>query len=213
MKTYLFHKISDDYSDSWTVSNTFFREFIKKKVESGITFISESEVSKKHICNDENIALLHFDDGYTLNRKSYDYLIQLKIPFTVFIVAGLMGDWNRWDFSKELPVFSLMDVNEIKEMNSVENVTIASHTMSHTSLVTLEERRVFTELKRSKDVLENLLEQEVKYISYPYGDYNQISLENSKKAGYSRAYVVELRNSVKQGLELFGMVRDEIREN
>ena len=66
--------------------------------------------------------------------------------------------------------------------------TFHSHTRLHPDLTTLSEDQLFSELHGSRSDLENLLKEEVHYLAYPYGLYNEQVLDAARAAGYKAAF-------------------------
>ncbi len=68
-----------------------------------------------------------------------------------------------------------------------EGFEIGAHTMTHPVLSDLHGQRLWVEVHECKQVLEQVLEQEVQMFCYPRGRYNQEVLDAVRKAGYRGA--------------------------
>ena len=79
----------------------------------------------------------------------------------------------------------------IKEMSDY-GIDIESHTINHLHLDTLSYDDQLEELKRSKEILENITGKEVLSMAYPFGDYNDDTLRAVKDAGYKLAFTTNL---------------------
>jgi peptidoglycan/xylan/chitin deacetylase (PgdA/CDA1 family) len=64
---------------------------------------------------------------------------------------------------------------------------IASHTMSHPQLSRLSDAQLVDELVRSKQVLEAKYGVPIRYLAYPYGDYDARVINAASAAGYAGA--------------------------
>jgi peptidoglycan/xylan/chitin deacetylase (PgdA/CDA1 family) len=68
---------------------------------------------------------------------------------------------------------------------------IGSHGTSHVRLSRLNNENLMNELSDSKKKLENLLDYEIRYLSVPYGDYNQAVINMAKKVGYKYLFCTD----------------------
>jgi peptidoglycan-N-acetylglucosamine deacetylase len=68
-----------------------------------------------------------------------------------------------------------------------EGFEIGAHTMTHPVLSDLHGQRLWVEVHECKQVLEQVLGQEVQMFCYPRGRYNREVLETVRKAGYRGA--------------------------
>ena len=135
-------------------------------------------------------VVLTFDDAF---QSFADIVLPLlkaqAIPAALFVPTAFLGKTDLWN---PLPVrFPIMDAQTLKEVALFPEITIGSHTVSHPSLATLSPALLEQELTESKATLERLLEKEVSYLAYPFGqphiDFNARVLEAVKKAGYKAA--------------------------
>ena len=70
---------------------------------------------------------------------------------------------------------------------SSQGFEIGAHTMTHAVLSDLHGQRLWVEISECKQVLEQILGQEVQMFCYPCGRYNQEVFELVRKAGYRGA--------------------------
>ena len=117
-------------------------------------------------------VIITFDDGYADN-----YLTALPIMEkygmrgTVFVIAGQVGqtEYMTWEQLKTL---------------QQKGMEVGSHTYSHVALNEISPPEQLVELMRSKQVLEENLEQPVEFLAYPYGQYNSATLTAMQQARY-----------------------------
>jgi peptidoglycan/xylan/chitin deacetylase (PgdA/CDA1 family) len=113
-----------------------------------------------------------FDDGYrNFRTAALPILERLRIPATIFIVAGECGGTNRWD-SDGVPNLPLMDWDELKEIDS-RGVTIGAHTMTHANLAKIPPQEAEREIAMSRHELQDRLQRQVEQFAYPYGVSNR----------------------------------------
>jgi peptidoglycan/xylan/chitin deacetylase (PgdA/CDA1 family) len=70
-------------------------------------------------------------------------------------------------------------------------VEVGSHSVSHCKLTELSDSQVFSELRDSKSVLEDLLGMAVHSFAYPHGRYDARVMELVAAAGYVDAYCTD----------------------
>lgn len=140
------------------------------------TSLSESDQS-------DAIALT-FDDGLE-NFYDLAFPILQKHGFsaTVFLVADYIGKTTSWDYHKR-PHLNWEQITELV----AAGIEFGSHSATHRDLRDLDDEDLQYELLGSKKFIENKLGQPVKYISYPFGRYDDRVIRFSKKAGYQRAF-------------------------
>lgn len=125
----------------------------------------------------KNSLVLTFDDGYEDSYTNvYPVLKSMNFRATVFVITALTDKPGPYITSKQ-----------IKEMDQ-NGIEIESHTVNHDKLGTLSQDKQYETLVQSKQSLEKILNRKVKYIAYPFGSYNQYTVEETKKAGYSMAF-------------------------
>jgi peptidoglycan/xylan/chitin deacetylase (PgdA/CDA1 family) len=133
-----------------------------------------------------NAVVLTFDDGY---QNVYDYafpvLKRYGFPATVFLVADLLGGETKW-LAAEKREAQLMDLETIRKLRR-EGILFGSHTLSHPRLSRIDRDVMAREVRESKGKLEALLEEEIEFFCYPYGDFDQDVVAVVREAGYKAA--------------------------
>lgn len=143
--------------------------------------------------NDTHYSIITFDDGFiSVIVIALPVLVKRNIPLTIFVPTGYLGKRAGWINNEEnnfTPEVIVSD-DQLKELKKNELVTIGSHCVSHYSLLLLEEQEIRRELKDSRHVLEEILEEDVKLLSFPHGDFNQRILDLAFEAGYKRVFSI-----------------------
>jgi peptidoglycan/xylan/chitin deacetylase (PgdA/CDA1 family) len=129
-------------------------------------------------------VLIAMDDGYR-SVYSIAYPILKKYGFTaIFFIytdfVGVSSSAVTWD--------------QLREMKA-NGFTIGSHTVSHSDLTTVKEgetelefiARIEEEIQASKKIIDKKLGQDTYIFAYPYGDYDQRSINVARQAGYKIA--------------------------
>lgn len=174
------------------------------------------DIKNKRVKN--NSIVITFDDGYVDNfKEALPILRENKIPATVFVTSGKIdseGDffWNEKIDENEKG--RAMNSEELIEFNKESLISIGSHTINHIHLEenNIEEQR--KEIFESKKMLENKLNEEVLFFSYPFGgstSKNDNTIKLVKQAGY-KAACENFPDRVTNYSDLFRLPRFIIRD-
>ncbi|MCP4704570.1 MAG: polysaccharide deacetylase family protein [candidate division Zixibacteria bacterium] len=149
-----------------------------------------------------NDVVLTFDDGYeSFYQFVYPILNKLSIPATVFIPTDFIGKTNQWDYMGALFPSEHLSVGQIKEL-SKNGITIASHGLAHRCLTQMPNRLLNLELKRSKEILEDIIERKISFISYPFGRFNAKVESIASQVGYRNGLALSLRKRGEGGFTI-----------
>ena len=178
-----YHRIDNEHHDALTLSTYEFDAQMKYLKDNGYTTITPDELYDFLKYGKElpyKAVLITFDDGYENNyTNAYPILNKYDLHATIFLISHYIGlpDYLRWD--------------EIDLMKN--NINFEGHTYSHPHLNQIQDpAELKQELLDSKIDLEQHLGYPVKYLAYPYGDYNQSVIDALKSYGYLAAYTVRL---------------------
>lgn len=167
------------------------------------TFATQLDLLTKHAepwsleCTPPNAhhwAGISFDDAYvSVWENAVPELLQRKLPFTVFVATGCLGQRPSWIRSPNHPFWGerVMSVKQIQELSRLPGVTLGSHTVTHARLSRLSQAELDRELHDSKAILEDLTGQPVNLLSFPYGDWNPLVVDRSLAIGYRRLFSIE----------------------
>lgn len=118
-----------------------------------------------------------FDDGHASNWQVAAPLLQENSrTATFFVTAGWIGKRDGF-----------MQWSQLSDL-ILQGHKIQSHGLTHRFLTQLNDAELTTELRDSKAMLEDHLEQEIFEISLPGGRHNERVLEMCAEAGYRRIY-------------------------
>jgi peptidoglycan/xylan/chitin deacetylase (PgdA/CDA1 family) len=133
-------------------------------------------------------VLITMDDGYrSVYDIAYPILQKYEYKATLFVYTSFIG------VSKLAITW-----NQLKEMKA-SGFTIGSHTIYHSDLTQPKEgesepahlARVQEELYGSKKIIDRKLGQDTKFLAYPFGFYDQRSIQIARQAGYKYAMSVK----------------------
>ncbi len=129
----------------------------------------------------EKAFVLTFDDGYeNFLTVAYPVLRRYGLTATVFLVANHIGELNRWDKTERAPLLSLDQIRELGDAG----ISFGSHTSTHPHLPDLSSEQTRDELVSSKKRLEAILDREISFLAYPYGESNNKIWGIASEAGY-----------------------------
>ena len=184
-------------------------ENIIKMLNEHYCFLKPDEI----LNNKRKGILLTFDDGFQNNYNNViPILNSYNIPGLFFISTQHVIEPNNWlSFIKQnmnkymvnqdilsedikIDYFDGLTKDQILEMANNPLHTIGSHTVTHPDLTKLSVTSIDSELINSKNYLENITNKPIEYFAYPYGNYNEIVIENVKKAGYKAAFGIDKIN-------------------
>lgn len=137
--------------------------------------------------------LLTFDDGFLgVHEHAAPVLTALGWPATVFLVSQLIGQRDDWceAHNPSGVIYPLMDASHIRKLRG-QGFSFHSHTRNHADLPTLDDRQLHDQLAGSRTDLQALLGEEVAYLAYPYGHYDDRVLQAAQAAGYQAAFSVQ----------------------
>lgn len=186
--------IGSDELNHYSVYTNEFEKHMDRLIEEGAYFATLEEVEKFRISGKfpDKCVWICFDDAdETLYENAYPILKERNIPFTVFVIAGQVG--NK-DFSN----LSLCDWEQLKEMRDSGLASFGSHTYNmhyfeDNGAKFLEKelhKEFFEDIKKSKEVLEAELEVEITSIAYPFGESSDELADLSKRAGFTNGFIL-----------------------
>jgi peptidoglycan-N-acetylglucosamine deacetylase len=120
-----------------------------------------------------------WDDGLKTDLRLAMLLKKYNLKGT-FYISPKNRDWKK---------DALMSEDEIKKIS--EDFEIGAHTMTHPTLLKLDEEEMYKEISESKIYLENITKSEIKCFSYPRGVYNEKIKESVEKIGFIVARTVK----------------------
>ena len=133
-------------------------------------------------------VLITMDDGYrSVYKIAYPILKKYGYKATLFVYTSFVGVSKMaitWD--------------QLKEMQT-SGFTVGSHTIHHSDLTNPKAgeseqehiARLREELSGSKKIIDRKLGQDTYFLAYPFGYYDQRSIQMAKAAGYKLAMSVK----------------------
>lgn len=139
-----------------------------------------------------NFIAVTFDDGYqSVLENGIPTLLKDKVPFSIFVPTAYLGRYPKWDMPTDCSHRSerVITPKQIKSLGG-DLVSIGSHSHTHPRLANLTRTDVYSELEKSKQILDKICDRPVKLLSFPYGSYNQAVLSIAKSVGYEKVFSI-----------------------
>ena len=131
-----------------------------------------------------------FDDGYEDNfTNALPVLQKYGFKATVYLVPHY--EYNSWEKFEDEKFDKLLSKEQILKMQEGMLIEFGSHTLNHKNLLTISKQEAEIEIKKSKVEVEKIIDQKCKAFAYPYGKYNEASIQMVEDSGYSSATVVK----------------------
>jgi peptidoglycan/xylan/chitin deacetylase (PgdA/CDA1 family) len=192
----------DDYTNSVAM--------VLKQKETQFPHRLHTEGELKEGAHQKKRFHLIFDDGYEgIYRHAYPILEELGYKATVFIPSGFIGKDNTWDYHFFGRPFRHMNQQMLRDLSKA-GWMIGSHGISHSDFLSLNQKQQRQELLASREMLSEIIEDEVKWISFPFGRYSKREIEASYEAGYVGAVVPVINKSVKTPSEIAIIIADAV---
>lgn len=125
----------------------------------------------------EKTVILTFDDGYgSVFDRAFPVLEEYGMSATVFLTVGDSDAPGPDDSLPSLNGARMLRWREIRDMRD-RGIDFGSHTLTHPDLTRLEGAGIEHEIRKSKEIIEDFLGIPVSSFAYPYGRYNEGSME------------------------------------
>ena len=186
-----YHRFAEDCNSPLCMPGSTFERQMRYLKENGYHVITAEELSAFLDYRSglpQKSVLITMDDGYrSVYNIAYPILQKYGYKATLFVYTSFVG------VSKMAITW-----NQLKEMKA-DGFTIGSHTINHSDLTQPKEgeteqahlARVKEELFGSKKVIDRKLGQETHFLAYPFGFYDQRSIQIARQAGYKYAMSVK----------------------
>ena len=207
-KVLCYHIVESPQDERMEVSRETFRQHLRYIEMTGYNVIPLRHlyeyVSGKRATIPKNAVVITIDDGWrSAYTEAWPELKKYGFPFTLFIYPNIIG--------KTTIALSWEQVREMADAG----VDIQSHTFSHPMLTRKRhssmdeasyEKWLRRELYESRKVIAKHTGRDVKYLAYPYGDFDMRVVAAAKSAGYDAALTCEF-GPVRRGSDPLRMKR------
>ncbi len=184
-----YHVVHSPSDTPYALHRAQFREQMEYLKDAGYTVISLDElydyVTGARESIPDNSVVITVDDGWLCTyTEIFPVMKEMGFPFTIFVYPKFVigGDYAlTWDMIREM---------------AASGVDVESHTMSHHFLARRRHRSLGsvaygqwlrTELAESRKTIARETGQEVRFLAYPYGSFDQAVEQATERAGYEAA--------------------------
>lgn len=174
-----YHSIQKSGENELMMDPKLFRSHLQWLKDNGYTSLTMEEFYnyiKYNTQVPEKSVVITFDDGYIDNYTNAMPIInEFDFDTTIFMVSDFVGNPN------------FLTESQLKELEK-NKINIESHTANHLELAKLPKEKQREELQQSKDSLNNLLDEKIEYVAYPYGSYNDDTKNITREIGYKMGF-------------------------
>lgn len=179
----MYHMVGDEEGNAAVITEENFDKqmrYLKGHGYHPITMQELYDYVTKGSTLPEKPVCITFDDGYADNYTIvYPLMKKYGFPWTLYLITGEVGKPNQ------------MTWEQLKEMAESHTVTIANHTVTHPKLGQLPSRLdKEKEIRGAQEALAKELGVHTTWISYPYGDYDQETMDICKELGIKLAVIM-----------------------
>ena len=161
----MYHKIDIITPSRWWVSVDRFEEQLESLKTLNCVHLDQYEP------DDVSQLVITFDDAYeNIYTHAFPVLKKKRLPFEVFVIGDLRGDWNDFDTSEVKTRFC--GQRQLEEM-AEGGARIQWHTKSHRRLTKLNDTELRTELDISEELRSSFPQPHLRWFSYPYGTHDE----------------------------------------
>ena len=207
----------DTIRQSLNIPPYVFASQIETLKNAGYNFVTTSDVAKAINGGSklpQNPVVLTFDDGYMdFYTDVFPILKKENVRAEEYIISDFL---NRPNF---------MFTFQVKDIARSGLVEIGAHTEDHVWLKGMPKKRAELQIFQSREVIEKITGRPVLSFAYPYGAFDQQTIELTREAGYTNAvstipgiednknneyYMYRIRPGYRTGKELLNYLKQNI---
>lgn len=161
--------------DVHSIEDAAFDRHLDLIAASGVKVLHAAHLTRPCAASSPLATAFTFDDGYDSDLRNATKLAARGWNGIFFLSTHMLGQ----------PGF--LDRQGIQDLQQL-GMIIGSHSHQHVRLTTLPKRLAADELKRSKDILEDVLCQPVAHFAFPGGAYDEGLLDLVSQTGYTHVF-------------------------
>ncbi|MGZ8635135.1 MAG: polysaccharide deacetylase family protein [Solirubrobacteraceae bacterium] len=192
LRILLYHRISDD-NDPLALSPRRFRDQMAYLQDEGyrvVDLMEALELLRRRALVGRAVVLT-FDDGFAdVAEEALPVLERHGFPATVFVTTGVTGGRVAfpWYDGRQPRVLGW---DEVIDLDGRGTLRFEAHTVSHPSLLAVDDAAAATEIGESRRELAQRLGRPVSAFAYPAGLYGERERRFVAEAGYTAALSCE----------------------
>ena len=170
-KILVYHDIHDDIN--YTSMSTSIKQFTRHvNIIRDMGFEIVSKITKP-----KNQVQITFDDAFLGVYNNFFLIEQLNVHITIFAITSYLNN-----------IFPYINYEQLNTLNKNSLVNIGSHTHTHRKLNILSQKNMLIELKKSKQILEDLLSVKISDLCYPEGKFSRKVIDMATDLGYNKQF-------------------------
>ena len=209
----MYHSISDEAGPKFRpfiVPPALFAEQMKYLYFQGYTPLTVSQFVSMRSLGEGALPsrpiVITFDDALAdFISDALPVLRYYGFPATLYVPTAYVNDTSHWMQRIGEGMRRLLTWEQLREV-SRSGIECGAHTHSHPQLDLLLPHMANDEIVRSKQILEERLDQEISSMAYPYGYYTAAVQRFAREAGYSSACSVKYAMSTTD-TDVFALAR------
>ena len=136
------------------------------------------------------LVAITFDDAYvSVIDNALPELAARGMTATIFTPSGMLGGQPGWQMeAADTDQFETVANGECLRTLPRDLVTIGAHSVTHPHLPELDRDSASAEISGSRSALTNLVGRDVTMFSFPYGEYDDGTVELCRTAAFRFAY-------------------------
>lgn len=218
----LYHKIVEEKplagSIAWIRAKDFEEQVLELKrlgykfvtLDKTVEMLSQNEIKGKYVT-------ITFDDGFIDNYEvAFPLIEKYELPVAIFVcpqyfsqkVALKFADYN-WIIVQDKDtsvVERFISWEQLREMRDF-GVEIANHSYRHVNVCRVSLKESCVDIEKCSQEINKNIGLYPKYFSYPFGMYDDKSVEQIKRLGFKAAFIVEQRIVLSKPVDLFRIPR------
>jgi peptidoglycan/xylan/chitin deacetylase (PgdA/CDA1 family) len=190
-----YHEVDPVPERGWAVSSEDFADQMRYLGVTGYNVIPIADladyVNGKKASLPPSSVVITSDDGWLCNYTVMAPILKrLGFPWSLYVYPKIVGQGSH-----------ALTWQQIKQLSS-DGVDVESHTLSHADLLRKShpemtdddyDKFLTTELEDSRRIIESHTERPVRFIAYPYGNYDNTVTAAARRAGYVAGLVSWVR--------------------
>ncbi|MBF0177772.1 MAG: polysaccharide deacetylase family protein [Magnetococcales bacterium] len=178
---FYYHRTANDHGHGITLPlEEFARQVTFMQRHADLLSLDAAIQRLERRCNPRLAVVITIDDGYARDlTTSLPWLEMRGYPAALFITPGLM-------LQRATPLgFDLMTPDDVRHLRQ-RGFDIGSHTMWHADLGQNTGPQVDIELRRSREILEEILREPVRHFAFPFGVHGK----NITREAFAKAHAL-----------------------
>lgn len=191
----LYHSVTADppgWIAPYAVTPSTFARHVDIILGSGRTAMTVTELSAAlsgHLPLPARPVVITFDDGFADFFGAAELFARNGLPSTLYACTGVLRGRGPRSADQRLPQADMLDWSQLRELSEL-GVEVGAHTHNHPQLDIVRTAAATDEVRRSKELLEDVLGAEVPSFAYPHGFNSRGTRRIAAAAGYSSAVAV-----------------------